>query len=182
MSTLVYLTETVDYFRTDFISHTKDPLVCNSLQFLVHVHLCHLLFCTLLHVYHILLYFLQHYSDFPWLLLCTADGRSIYFALYHPYCCCDYRPRGCQCEGQTELFQTIAGFWPDEAAACYPRPALLSVWCQSVCIQSSSVACDFAFDRDIKRYNLVRAASNDYFYCWLICWIFSHPIDLLFGL
>lgn len=57
MSTLVYLTETVDYFRTDFISHTKDPLVCNSLQFLVHVHLCHLLFCTLLHVYHILQYF-----------------------------------------------------------------------------------------------------------------------------
>ena len=54
MSTLVYLTETVDYFRTDFISRTKDPLVCNSLQFLVHVHLCHLLFCTISHIYHIL--------------------------------------------------------------------------------------------------------------------------------
>ena len=135
---------------------------------------CTLVPLTILHyITHLpyLVVFFQHYSNFPWLLLCTADGRSIYCAFYCPYCCCDYRPCGCQCEGQTELFQSIAGVWPDEATACYPGPALLSVWCQGVCIQSRSVACVFAFIRDIKRYNPVRAPSNDYLHCWLICWI-----------
>ena len=62
----------------------------------------------------------------------AADCCGFYCALFHPYCCSNYRPSWRQREGQTQLLHRSAAFWPIKASARHPGPALLSMWDQSV--------------------------------------------------
>lgn len=78
-------------------------------------------------------------KNLPWLLFCAADGRSVYCALIRTHRSSHCRSSRWQREGQAELFHADASLWPNKATACYPRPALLSLWCECVCILSSSL-------------------------------------------
>lgn len=122
-----------------FISHAQDLYSSCSL-ILVPLNIFHIT----AHLSHAAIFFKDVYkkttkkTKLPW-LFCAADGRSVYCALIRTHRSSHCRSSRWQREGQAELFHADASLWPNKATACYPRPTLLSLWCECVCILSSSL-------------------------------------------